>query len=45
MMRKGISIKKVIELGTKPLEKFYEDYSEKNFIADYERIIASIIGE
>lgn len=38
------TIKKVIENGTLPLQKYYEDYSESNVIKDYENIIDTILS-
>jgi hypothetical protein len=36
------SLKQIISNGLKPLEKYYEKYSEESVIADYERIIDTV---
>lgn len=39
-----LSLKEIIANGTKPLERFYKEWSEEEFIKDYERILEKVIG-
>lgn len=43
ILSKNNSFKDIIKNGTKPLEGFYEEWSEKNLIWDYERIVQDVL--
>lgn len=38
------TLKNIIKNGTKPLEKFYKEWTEENLIWDYERIIDDVLN-
>jgi hypothetical protein len=41
----GISLKEVIANGIRPLVTFYNEWSEANFILDYESILDEVLGK